>query len=167
MSRSKRAFVAAFVMVLTVFGSVVATGGPAQAAGCSGWGCDGKLPENQGCDQDAVSRDTFYWIPSNEIAFTLRHSPSCKAVWARITDDRTSNYCDSTWRIQIQSRMYDPVAGKYQVVADRTIAQTAQTRCYGHVIWTRMIPQLQYESRYRVWRVEGDVHLTSSPWRNL
>lgn len=67
----------AVVVSLTVL-VLVAT--PAQA--CSGYGCDGKDPIAEGCNDDAYTVDIEV-VPNGTLWVELRYSPSCGTNWAR------------------------------------------------------------------------------------
>ncbi|WDV53215.1 DUF2690 domain-containing protein [Streptomyces coeruleorubidus] len=48
---------------------------------CPGEACEGKNPQNQGCNEDAR---TFKPAIGNPALLQLRYSENCQAVWARI-----------------------------------------------------------------------------------
>ncbi len=65
----------------------------AQAATCSGYGCDGKDPAATGCSSGAETVKSKYievYVASKESEervgrLDLRYSPSCRTNWARVT----------------------------------------------------------------------------------
>lgn len=75
---------------------LVLSQGVAQAATCSGTGCNGLAPSGTTCNNDAYSisgsQRTFYNQFGTAIGtLVLRYSPSCKTVWSRVN----SNYSKS------------------------------------------------------------------------
>lgn len=75
------------IVVLGVVVGLLAVAPPMPAAAaCSGTGCNGVDSEKSGCASDARtvdSPDTGGWV-----TLELRYSPSCRAVWARVTNFR-------------------------------------------------------------------------------
>jgi hypothetical protein len=56
---------------------------PAQAAACTYNGCSGKDPQTTGCSSDARNLSTMNTDYGDYVE--LRYSPSCGAVWVRLT----------------------------------------------------------------------------------
>ena len=52
------------------------------APSCSYQNCTGQLPEEAGCDGDALTLESFWYA---ETLIELRYSPACEAAWARAT----------------------------------------------------------------------------------
>lgn len=58
---------------------------PAQAAGCSGMGCDGQDPVQTGCANSAytIASDYIYRLGIVIGRVDLRYSPTCETNWTR------------------------------------------------------------------------------------
>ena len=87
----KKLLMAFISTIVALGGMAVVTVSPAQAApACTYNGCAGKDPNTTGCANDATNWRTF----TNNVGdyLELRHSPSCHAVWTRMTVTST---CDN------------------------------------------------------------------------
>lgn len=70
--------------IITAVAGMILVSPPAQAATCSGTGCNGKDPEATGCSAGATVADSVALYPSGRAQ--LRWSPSCGTNWVRILD---------------------------------------------------------------------------------
>ncbi|QOV40843.1 DUF2690 domain-containing protein [Streptomyces ferrugineus] len=57
----------------------------APTGGCWNWGCEGKNPAAY-CGGDARTVDSLRLGGRNGALLELRYSPSCEAIWARLSD---------------------------------------------------------------------------------
>jgi len=75
------------MLVIVGLLGLVGLSGTAAAAPCVGTSCNGRDPQSTGCGADARTledvADTGGWV-----TLELRYSPSCYAVWARVTNFR-------------------------------------------------------------------------------
>ncbi|MFI9235844.1 helix-turn-helix domain-containing protein [Streptomyces sp. NPDC053079] len=81
---------------------------------CRGKSCEGQEPTAMGCGRDATTLRTTWLVG---LVVTLRHSPGCSAVWARIdngtvgyqvrvsTPDGRSRTAEITWGQDVYTRM--------------------------------------------------------------
>jgi Protein of unknown function (DUF2690) len=70
---------------------------PAQAAGCSGMGCDGQDPVQTGCVNGAytVASDYIYYFGTVIGRVDLRYSPTCETNWTRVISYIGPQYLDA------------------------------------------------------------------------
>lgn len=147
------------VLVAGLLAGAVAGASPAHAVGCHDNGCNGKLPEVQGCDDDAR---TIWSYTYTNISTDLRYSPACDAIWGRIRDNREEvNECDSTPSVRVQSRVYEVASGEWRITATEARHMTGETRCGGRWAWTRMIGRADSEERIQYGRWTGENNLWS------
>ena len=83
------------IAVVALFSASIGTlalgPGAANAASCSGGGCDGKNPVTHGCASDAKTVRSHVWSDHaaggtfGQQVIKLRHSAHCKAFWAQVT----------------------------------------------------------------------------------
>nr|MDT0660383.1 DUF2690 domain-containing protein [Micromonospora sp. DSM 115978] len=82
---------------------------PANAATCSGYGCDGTDPIDTGCSSGAQNATRYprYIMDGNKTVamVELRWSPSCKTNWGKI-----SNYVQRTNEVKVHVYRVSPQA---------------------------------------------------------
>lgn len=125
-------------LILTVVAALVMSviglaGGVAQAAAqpyCWNTGCTDKNPTGTSCEADAITK-TAGSFSEGGFYYEMRYSPSCSAVWTRVTAPAGGN-CNTRFA---QIRTYS-LSTRSQINADGV-----QANCYGtRRAWTNMMP---------------------------
>lgn len=108
--RGKRLLLLLLAAFVAVAGTLV-TAGPAQAATCSGYGCDGTDPIATGCASGTVTNTGTTYITNSagqRLAYLeLRYSVACGTNWGRITQ------VGSTSSIYVYAYRPSPYASTY------------------------------------------------------
>lgn len=121
--------------VLVIMPTTSSSGAASRAAStCYGTDCDGKLPQNQGCDNSYTYTVTSRrGVASGERA-EVRYNPFCHAYWGRYVSVNPGGvYCPQTVIVQFQvgKRNAD---GSFRVIGSKS---KQHDQC-GY-FWTRML----------------------------
>lgn len=91
----RRRLAALAVALVGAATGLVGPAAPAQAATCSGYGCDYKDPADTGCSSGAVDANSI-WINDDSgqhlALLKLRWSPTCKTNWGSIAKSTGSGF---------------------------------------------------------------------------
>ncbi|MEU7167655.1 DUF2690 domain-containing protein [Streptomyces morookaense] len=107
-----------------MFGAIPLAG-TSYAAGCYGASCDNQGPKGTGCDDDAITK---YSTSLSDRVVQLRGSVTCRAAWARVTNNADPSVYPSYATIE----KYD---GNGRLLKSLTI----RTPTTGQTDWTNML----------------------------
>jgi hypothetical protein len=129
-----RSVLALLALVTLLSTAGVAVGASSAVAACTGSGCNGQDPNVNGCSSGAYDLDDTTY---SYIRVELRYSPTCKAVWTRLTSLQTCTVYPQ-YRLPIaQTRVYSSSSSPW----DSPIARWsgAPSGCgNGYVWWSPM-----------------------------
>jgi hypothetical protein len=94
-------------------------------AACQGPTCEGKWPDQQGCDQDA--RTPVPAVHFKDLVLELRYSPACRAAWGRITSATPGD------RVRIHSS--DHSTDVREIAPGKTSTYTVMVNDAGLLAW--------------------------------
>lgn len=126
-------------------GIVTATSTPAQAATCSGYGCDGLDPNATGCSSGANDTGSTYLYDANGNIvglLELRYSPTCGTNWSRVTSYIGVQSLYARVTRESDGRSYADV-GNYQVIWSNMVYAYNITACAtGEILRVSNTPQI-------------------------
>ncbi|HWS38696.1 MAG TPA: DUF2690 domain-containing protein [Actinoplanes sp.] len=124
----------------------VASPTPALAA-CTTTGCVGLDPQAQGCSTGARSMSEAIWSESGSLGYgvELRYSPTCKAMWSRLTVDYSFNPSRPTLYARVQRQLYNNQQLEWQASGTYDVSLAATTG----TVWTKMVADYSSGDRTR------------------
>jgi hypothetical protein len=141
----KNVLVILLAAALTSVSIVTVTSTPAQAATCSGYGCDGLDPNATGCSAGANDTgSTYLYNASGSIVglLELRYSPACGTNWSRVTSYVGVRGLYARVTRESDGRSYADV-GNYQVVWSNMVYAYNITACAtGEILQISNTPQV-------------------------
>lgn len=141
----KSALAILLAAALASVGIVAVTSTPAQAATCSGYGCDGLDPNATGCSAGANdTASTYLYNASGSVVGLpeLRYSSTCGTNWTRVTSYVGVRGLYARVTRESDGRSYADV-GNYQVIWSNMVYADGITACAtGEILQLSSTPQV-------------------------
>jgi len=94
-----RRLLATLAPIALAVGAVLFAGSPAQAASCSGVGCNGLNPDSTGCSVSSASTALTVNAGYGDWNLELRKSAGCNTYWARVRNYHHVGYVGATFSV--------------------------------------------------------------------
>jgi hypothetical protein len=159
-------WLAHMAMAISAVTGIVVVASPASPAlaACSQEGCDNLDPQAQGCSSGARSMPEAIWTESGSLGagVELRYSPTCRAMWTRLTVDYSYDPTRGPIYIRVHRQEWNNQALAWQNSGVHTKKFNATTG----TTWTTMVGDYSSGDRTKAcWSFRNTSNFTCTGWQ--